>query len=132
MILPFLIVTLPYLQSIGYTFHSWTYYCRVCDLYTDFPCSARILSNKLLKQGYVQHLLMSSLHTFYGHHHSLIDRYVVSISQMRQDYPPNLTLTSFGVAASLTILYRSKWKELGDMIHNGIFSNTVINHTSIM
>jgi hypothetical protein len=43
------------------------------------------MSQKLLSQGYVQPLLKSSLQKFYDRHHDLVDRYDVSISQMRLD-----------------------------------------------
>jgi hypothetical protein len=40
---------------------------------------------KLLKQGYVAPRLKSLLQKLYGHHHNLVDRYEISISQMTMD-----------------------------------------------
>jgi hypothetical protein len=39
-------------------------------------------TQKIRKQGYVAHNLKSSLQKFYYHHHGLVDRYEISISQM--------------------------------------------------
>ena len=41
--------------------------------------------NQLLKQSYAPPELKSSLQTFYGCHHELLDRYEISISQMTMD-----------------------------------------------
>ena len=44
-----------------------------------------MLSEKLLKQGYVAPRLKSSLQKLYVRHHNLIDRYEISTSQMTMD-----------------------------------------------
>jgi hypothetical protein len=49
---------------------------------------AQLLTQKLLKKGYVAPRLKSSLHKFYGRHHELFDRYEISISQMTMDMFP--------------------------------------------
>ena len=43
------------------------------------------LIQKLLKQGYVAPRLKSWLQEFYGGHNNLVDRYKISISQMKMD-----------------------------------------------
>jgi len=44
-----------------------------------------LLTQKLLKQGYVASTLKSSLQKLYGRHHNLVDRYGISISQKTMD-----------------------------------------------
>jgi hypothetical protein len=66
------------------------------DSYSDFLNRAKTLSQKLLGQGYVQPLLLSFLQKFYD----IIERYEVSVSQMRiyifKFYvSPDLTLPDF-------------------------------------
>ena len=60
-------------------------YSRVCAQYSDFLDRAQLLMQKLLKQGYVAPRLKSLLQKLYGHHHNLVDRYEISISQMTMD-----------------------------------------------
>ena len=57
-------------------------YSRACDQYSDFLERAQLLTQKLLKQGYVAPRLKLSLQIFYCRHHDLVDRYEISISQM--------------------------------------------------
>jgi hypothetical protein len=52
-------------------------YSRACDQYSDFLERAQLLTQKLLKQGYVAPRLKLSLQIFYCRH-----RYEISISQM--------------------------------------------------
>ena len=60
-------------------------YSRPCAQYSDFLDRAQLLTQKLLKQGYVAPRLKSSLLKFYGCHHNLVDRYEISSSQMTMD-----------------------------------------------
>jgi lysophospholipase L1-like esterase len=60
-------------------------YSRACAQYSDFLGSTQLLTQKLLKQGYIAPRLKSWLQTFYGRHHNLVDRYKISISQMTMD-----------------------------------------------
>jgi len=46
---------------------------------------AQLLTQMLLKQGYVALRLKSLLQNFYCRHHNLVDRYGISISQMTMD-----------------------------------------------
>ena len=79
-------------------------YSRACDIYEDFIGRARLLTQKLLNQGYVAPKLKSSLLKFYGRHHDLVDRYDKTITQMKEDLFPwcpfllhNLTWTTWQV-----------------------------------
>ena len=48
-------------------------YSRVCGSYQDFPNRGLLLTRKLLNQGFLLVKLKSSLRTFYGRHHDLVD-----------------------------------------------------------
>ena len=63
-------------------------YSRACAQYSDTMDRAQLLTQKLLKQGYVTPRLKSSLQTFYGRHHEMVDHYDISISQMTMDILP--------------------------------------------
>jgi hypothetical protein len=59
-------------------------YSRVCAKYSDLLDGDRLLTQKLLKQGYVAHRLKSSPQIFYVRHCNRFDRY--EISQMTMDH----------------------------------------------
>jgi hypothetical protein len=60
-------------------------YPRACGSYQDFLDRGLLLTRKLLNQGFILVKLKSSLRRFYGHHHDLVDRYGISVSQMTTD-----------------------------------------------
>jgi len=68
--------------------HFITPYSSDCAKYSDFPGqrSDQLLTQNLLKQGYVATRLKSSLQKFDGRHHNLVDRYKISISQMTMNH----------------------------------------------
>ena len=53
--------------------------------YLDFIDRSRLLTQKLLNQGFVAPKLQSSLLKFYGRHHDLVDRYDKTVSKMKED-----------------------------------------------
>ena len=57
-------------------------YSRACAQYSDFLDRAQLLTQKLLKQGYVAPRMKASLQQFNNRHHNLVDRYEISISQI--------------------------------------------------
>ena len=61
------------------------HYCRACPQYSDFINRAQLLTQKLLKQGYVAPKLKFSLQKLYGRHHNLVESDEISISQMTMD-----------------------------------------------
>ena len=64
-------------------------YSRACGSYQDFLDIVLLLTRKLLNQG-----LLLVKWKVYGHHHDLIDRYRISVSQMTTDrFHLSLTLT---------------------------------------
>ena len=72
--------------------HSW--YSRACTQYSDFLERTQLLTQKLLKHGYVVPRLKPSLQNFYGRHHNLVHRYDISISQMTMGHLLFTDLTS--------------------------------------
>jgi len=53
---------------------------------SDFLDRARLLTQRLFKQGYVATRSKSSLQTLYSRHHNLVGGYKISISQMTMDF----------------------------------------------
>ncbi len=82
---PFLCGNIPSVPAYGVYISQLIPYARACRKYTDFIYRAKLLTDKLLKQGYVVIRLRSSLQKFYGRHHELVDKYGVTISDMRND-----------------------------------------------
>lgn len=60
-------------------------YSKVCAKYSDFLDGDQLMTQKLLKQGYVAPRLKSSPQILYGRHHNRVDCYEISISQMKID-----------------------------------------------
>jgi hypothetical protein len=67
----FSIVNLPFISS------------NISAQYSCFLDRPQLLTQELLKQGHVAPRLNSSLQKLYGRHHNLVDRYEISISQIR-------------------------------------------------
>ena len=63
-------------------------YSRACSQYYDFLDRARLMTDKLLRQGYVPQRLRSSLQKFNGRRRDLVDRYGISVSQMKTEIFP--------------------------------------------
>ena len=60
-------------------------YSRACGSYQDFLDKRRLLTRKLLNQGFPLVKLKSSLRKNFGRHHDLVDHYEMSVSQMTMD-----------------------------------------------
>ena len=58
---------------------------RACGSYQDFLDRGLLLTRTLLKQGFQLFMLKSSLRRCYGHHHDLLNHYVITVSQMITD-----------------------------------------------
>jgi hypothetical protein len=56
------------------------WYSRACGSYHDFFDRELLVTRKLLNQGFLVIKLKSSLRTFYGRHHDLVNHYGVSVS----------------------------------------------------
>jgi hypothetical protein len=79
-----------------------TTFCVCISIFTvylsanfDNMISAMWVHQKLLKQGYVAHMLKSSPQQLYGRHHHLVDRYEISISRMIKDILPFMQMFAF-------------------------------------
>ena len=88
---PFLSGNIPEAPAYGVYISQLIRYSRACEVYNDFIDRARLLTEKLLKQGYVAPKLKSSLLKFYGRHHDLVDRYNQTVSQMKLDLFPDVS-----------------------------------------
>ena len=63
---PFLYGNIPSAPAYGVYISQLIRYTIACRKYTDFVYRAKLLTDKLLKQGYVVTRLISSLQKFYG------------------------------------------------------------------
>ena len=80
---PFLCGNIPAAPAYGVYISQLVRYSRACGVYRDFLDRARLLTDKLMRQGYVAKRLKSSLLNLYGRHHDLVDRYETTVSQMQ-------------------------------------------------
>ena len=85
---PFISSNIPASSAYGVYISQLIRYSITCAQYNDFTDRAQLLTQKLLKQGYVAPKLKSSLDKFYGRHKKLVDRFEISISQMTIDRLP--------------------------------------------
>ena len=88
-------------------------YSRACDIYLDFIDRGRLLTQKLLNQGYDAPKLQSSFLKFYGRHHDLVDRYDKTVSKIKEDlftWCPFLILdhTRFDVSNMAGVLQKAE------------------------
>jgi len=63
-------------------------YSRYCCSYHNFLDGGLLLTRKLLKQGFLLVNLKSSLRTFHGRRHHLVNRCVILMSQITTDMVP--------------------------------------------
>ena len=82
---PFMSSNIPSTPAYGVFISQLIRYARTCSSYECFILSARRLSSKLLKQGYLMECLKSLLRTFHGRYGDLIQQYEVSLSPMLND-----------------------------------------------
>jgi hypothetical protein len=68
-------------------------YSRACVSYQNFLDRGLLLTRKLLNQGFLLVKLKSSLRKFYGRHHDLFNRYVISVTN-DHGYVPLVVNTS--------------------------------------
>ena len=80
--IPFLSSDIPEAPVYGVYISQLIGYSRACAQYSDFLDRAQLLTQTLLKQGYVAPRLKLPLQQLYGRHHNLVDHYEISISQM--------------------------------------------------
>ena len=57
-------------------------YARACSNYQDFVERGKVLTTKLLSQGYQKTKLVATFKKFYGRHHDLVNAYNVAVSRL--------------------------------------------------
>ena len=82
---PFICSNIPAAPAYGVYISQLIRYSRACDDYNDFCVRGKLLTFKLMEQGFLELKLKSSLRKFFGRHHDLVDAYDVSVSQMTID-----------------------------------------------
>jgi hypothetical protein len=64
---------------------SYMHIARDCSTYDKFLSLGRLLTDKLMLQGFLQSRLMSAFRKFYGRYNNLLDNYKLSLSHMLSD-----------------------------------------------
>ena len=81
---PFLSSNIPSAPAYGVYVSQLIHYARACSNYKDFIMMERgkMLTRKLLSQGYQNTKLVPTLKKFYGRHHDLVNPYNVAVSRI--------------------------------------------------
>ena len=79
---PFLSSNIPQSPAYGVFVSQLIRYSRASSAYSDFLMRSRLLTAKLLKQGYSRNKLIATFKKFYGRHSTLVDRFKVSVTDM--------------------------------------------------
>ena len=79
---PFLSSNIPSSPAYGVYMSQLIRYSRACTFYKDFISRGKILTSKLMQQGFLKQRLITVLKKFYGRCPELINSYHVSISQI--------------------------------------------------
>ena len=82
---PYLCSNIPSSPAYGVYISQLIRYSRACSQYHNFLQRCVVLTEKLLKQGYVRPRLQRAFKKFYGRHHELVKRYNVSVCQITKD-----------------------------------------------
>ena len=83
--LPFLSSNIPSAPAYGVYVSQLIRYARACSSYQDFMECGKVLSTKLLSQGYQKTKLVETIKKFYGRHHDLVNPYSVAVSRIISD-----------------------------------------------
>ena len=82
---PFLSSNIPSTPAYGVYVSQLIRYARACPNYQDFMERGKVLTTKLLSQGYKKFKLVATLKKFYGRHHDLVNPYNVAVSRIDSD-----------------------------------------------
>ena len=82
---PYLCSNIPASPAYGVFVSQLIRYCRASSKYQDFVSRSIRLVSRLTEQGYVLPRLKAAFKKFYGRHHSLVDKYTLTVSQMAND-----------------------------------------------
>ena len=84
-IIPFLSSNIPSAPAYGVYVSQLICYARACSSYQDFMECGKVLTTKLLSQGYQKSKLEATLKKFYERHHDLVNPYIVAVSRIVSD-----------------------------------------------
>ena len=82
---PFLCSNIPLSPAYGVYISQLIRYARACFAYEDFSKRYKLLTNKLMLQGYNESRLKSSFRKFYGRYNDLVCDYKLSLAHMLND-----------------------------------------------
>ena len=82
---PFLSSNIPQSPAYGVYVSQLIRYARVSSAYSDFLVRSRLLTRKLLGQGYNRFKLITTFKKFYGRHYDLIGKFQLSVTHMVTD-----------------------------------------------
>ena len=82
---PFLCSNIPLSPAYGVYISQLIRYARACFEYEDFSKRGRLLTNKLMLQGYNESRLKSSYRKFYGRYNDLVCDYKLPLAHMLDD-----------------------------------------------
>ena len=83
-ILPFLSSNIPSSPAYGVNVSQLIRYARACSNYQDFVELGKVLTAKLLSQGYQKTKLVATI-KFFGRHYDLVNPYNVAVSRIVSD-----------------------------------------------
>jgi hypothetical protein len=79
---PYTCSNIPLSPACGIYISQLIRYARACSTYDQFSSQGRLLTDKLIIQGFLQSCLMSAFCNFYGRYNDLIHIYELSLSHM--------------------------------------------------
>ena len=82
---PFLSSNIPSAPGYGVYVSLSVRSARACSNYQDFMEQGKVLTTRLLNQGYQKAKLVATLKKFYGRHHDLVNPYNVAGSRIVSD-----------------------------------------------
>ena len=82
---PFLSSNIPQSPAYGVYVSQLIRYARAFSAYSDFLVRSRLLTSKLLGQGYNRFKLITTFKKFYGRHYDLIGKFQLSVTHMVTD-----------------------------------------------
>ena len=82
---PFLSSNIPSALAYGVYVSQLICYARAYSNYQDFMEHGKVLTTKLLSQGYQKVKLVATLKKFYGRHQDLVNPYNVAVSRIVSD-----------------------------------------------
>ena len=82
---PFLSSNIPQSPAYGVYVSQLIRYARASSAYSDFLVRSRLLTRKLLGQGYNRFKLITTFKKFYGRHYDLIGKFQLSVTHMVTD-----------------------------------------------